>query len=166
MNIAKIKKYDITNGEGVRLSLFVSGCEHYCKNCFNSEAWSFEYGEPMSREILADIEETLSKTYVNGLSILGGEPLHPANFQSVMALVDYLKIAYPDKSIWVWTGYTFEELKEMYSIATLRNIDVLIDGRFKQELARKNLNYRGSLNQRVIDIPATINAGTICLLSD
>lgn len=169
MNYATIKTYDIANGPGIRLSLFVSGCEHHCKNCFNQEAWGFDYGKPFTNETFDFIVNELSSPVYSGLTILGGEPLHPKNEFDIANLILQLKYIYPDLNIWVYTGYTYEELKERERIGshTLRfvipYIDTLVDGKFVEELKDLGLNYRGSSNQRIIDIKKSIAMKKIVL---
>lgn len=161
MNYAAIKTHDIANGPGIRLSLFVSGCEHHCKNCFNKEAWDFDYGKPFTEETFDYIAKELSSPVYSGLTILGGEPLHPKNEFYVAELIIKLKILYPDLNIWVYTGYTYEELISSQigrsaSHFVLRGIDTLVDGKFVEELKDIGLNYRGSSNQRIIDVKKSL----------
>ena len=159
MNYANIKKTDISNGEGVRVSLFVSGCRHHCKNCFNPETWNFEYGNAFTKEIEAQIIEALDKSYINGLSLLGGEPFEPENQETLACLTQKIKKMLPNKSIWCYTGCKIEELIDKnskyftpYTAKLLSNIDVLVDGPFIEELKDISLKFKGSSNQRIIDL--------------
>ena len=169
-NYAKINKYDIANGPGVRVSVFFSGCEHYCKGCFNSEAWDFEYGERFTYETIDEIIEAMKPSYIKGLTVLGGEPMHNNNAYALLKLCEAVKNKYPDKTIWVYTGYTYEELEEMniFAHTKLLNqfIDVLVDGRFIEDLKDITLRFKGSSNQRIIDIKATRATQSITLWSD
>lgn len=170
MNIATIKRRDIANGVGVRVSLFVSGCTHHCKGCFNAEAWDFGYGEPYTEKTEEEILLLLSPDYVSGLSLLGGEPFEPQNQRVLVGLLRRLKALYPKKNVWCYTGYTLESdlltksrarcevTDEMLSL-----IDVLVDGEFIEELKNIRLLFRGSENQRLIDLNKTREAGTTVL---
>ena len=152
LNIATIKPCDIANGPGVRVSVFVSGCEHHCKECFNQEAWDFTYGHPMDENDLEFIITRLGPEYIAGLSMLGGEPLHPNNLKGVKRILEAVKRFYKDdKSIWMYSGYTWEELTDSQR-EILKYVDILVDGRF--EIAHKviDLRFRGSTNQRIIDV--------------
>ena len=153
MNYAAIKNYDIANGPGCRVSLFVSGCRRHCKGCFNAEAQAFDYGTRYTAETRRELLEMLSDEHIAGLSILGGEPFEPENRDEVYKLCKAAMLLYPDKNIWVWTGYDFEGLKNHH---VMRYIDVLIDGRFILDQKDLSLAYRGSRNQRVIDIPKSL----------
>ena len=168
MNYAEIKNFDIANGEGVRVSLFVSGCTHHCKNCFNPETWSFDYGEPFTAETEDKIISELEPDYINGLSLLGGEPFEPANQAVLLPFLRRVKERFPDKTVWCYTGYLFdtellsesrarcEHTDEMLSL-----IDVLVDGEFVQELYNISLQFRGSSNQRIIDVQKSLNSGKL-----
>lgn len=154
MNIAKINKCDTGNGNGIRVSVFVSGCPHHCKGCFNQETWDYNYGNPYTAETQKEINETLEKEYIRGLSLLGGEPLAPKNQEQVLQIIESSKIANPNIDIYLWTGYTLEELKEMEKdmpiiTSILHYVDVLIDGRFIEELKDITLFLRGSSNQQI-----------------
>ena len=167
MNYAEIKYYDISNGLGVRTSLFVSGCNHHCKGCFNEIAWDFNYGNKFTDETMNDILKSLEPKYIAGLSILGGEPLDPDNINTVIQIIMKVKQKYPNKSIWVYTGYTYEELLERNNLFTsliLNKIDVLVDGKFIEELKDISLKFRGSSNQRIIDMNKTRELGKTALL--
>ena len=157
MNYANIKKYDIADGPGVRVSLFVSGCRHHCKGCFNYEAWDFEYGRPYTAETEAEILEALKPGYNAGLTLLGGEPFEPENQVELVTLLRKVRETYPEKSIWSYTGYVYD--KDLvpggraYTDVTdemLSYLDVLVDGPFVEELKDITLQFRGSSNQRII----------------
>lgn len=170
MNYATIKYNDIANGLGVRTSLFVSGCTHRCKGCFNSEAWDFNYGEPFTAEIENKIINSLDSDYVDGLSLLGGEPFEPSNQKALLPFVKKVKEKYPNKSIWCYTGYLFDEelLKPSrattsYTLELLKYIDVLVDGKFVEELKDITLLFKGSKNQRVIDVQKSLEKGEVVL---
>lgn len=175
MNYANIKFCDIANGPGVRTSLFVSGCRHHCKNCFNTEAWDFNYGRVFSEETLISIIESLKPGYISGITLLGGEPLDPANQEAVLQIVERIRREYPDKSIWCYTGYIYDEdfrpekagrAFTEYSGRLLENIDVLVDGPFVQELYDIGLRFRGSSNQRIIDLKKSRLESGIVLWED
>ena len=170
MYYGAIKKTDIANGIGVRVSLFVSGCTRHCKNCFNAETWSFTYGKPFTQQTQEEILQALAPSYINGLSLLGGEPFEPQNQQGLLPLVETVKMHYPQKSIWCYTGYVLEEhllqpgrvrceQKELLMLC----IDVLVDGPFIEAQKDISLRFRGSANQRLIDLPATLRAGKVIL---
>ncbi len=171
MNYGEIKKVDIANGEGVRVSLFVSGCRNHCKECFNPMTWAFNYGKEYSEETEKEILEALNHDYIEGLTVLGGEPFEPENQEEVLSLVKKVREVFPNKNIWIYSGFTFEELigKKESRAATplakeiLKNIDVLVDGRF--EIAKKDLmlKFRGSTNQRIIDVKKTLALHEIVL---
>lgn len=170
MNYASIKPTDIANGPGVRVSLFVSGCTHCCRECFNEEAWDFQYGQEYTPEIMERILAYLDHTYIAGLSLLGGEPLHPANQKGILPLVEETKRRFPEKTIWCYTGYDFEKdilgdmmerLEETKRI--LACIDVLVDGKFEVEKKDLNLRFKGSSNQRIIQVPESLASGEIIL---
>lgn len=159
MNISAIKNYDASNGKGLRVSVFVSGCRIHCKGCHNKDAWDFNFGFKFTNEILEDILKKCSNKHICGLSILGGEPFDEANRSEVLKLVLAFKEKFPTKSIWIWTGYTISDLKKERSIEItniLRNVDVIIDGPYKEELRDVSLKYRGSSNQRILErVPNT-----------
>ncbi len=172
MNYATIKWCDIANGEGVRISLFVSGCTHQCKNCFNKIAWDFNYGEPFDLRIQEKILKELALPYVAGLSLLGGEPFEPQNQEALLPFVREVKRLYPDKPIWCYTGFVLDEanglLKETakntpYTKELISLMDVLVDGPYVEALHNIRLKFRGSSNQRVIDVQKTLNSKT-CVL--
>lgn len=168
MNYANIKYNDIANGPGVRTSLFVSGCRHKCKGCFNQEAWDFEYGEQFSHNTIDTIIASLQPSYIAGLTLLGGEPLDPKNQEAVLHLLESVKSHYPSKSIWCFTGYTYEKDFLENGPAYTDNvqllfsyIDVLVDGKFVQEQYDITLQFRGSQNQRLIDLKKTRENQTV-----
>ena len=160
MYYGKINKHDIANGEGVRVSLFVSGCEHYCKGCFNAEAWDFFYGKVFTSKTFRKILKALDDDHISGFTVLGGEPLHPRNQHIVTTICRLIKEKYPDKSIWVYTGHTWEEVKDH---KLMNFIDVLVDGPFIEDLKDISLKFRGSSNQRIIDVKASRSSGYITL---
>lgn len=168
MNYGEIKNCDIANGEGVRVSLFVSGCTHHCKNCFNKETWSFDYGKPFTAEVEEKLLNELEPDYINGLSLLGGEPFEPSNQKVLLPFLRRVRECFSDKTVWCYTGYLFdkellgesrarcEHTDEMLSL-----IDVLVDGEFVQELYNISLQFRGSSNQRIIDVQKSLAQGKI-----
>ena len=173
MNYATIKPRDIANGPGVRVSLFVSGCTHRCPGCFNEEAWDFDYGQPFDQSTIDEILELLQPDYVQGLTLLGGEPFDPRNQPAIVELLRQIKAKYPNKSIWAFTGYLFDRDilpgrlgESAITREYLSHLDVLVDGPFIQ--ARKNLTlrFRGSDNQRLIDVPASLSRGEVVLWQD
>ena len=149
MNYAEIKKVDIANGPGVRVSLFVSGCRNHCKGCFNPETWDFDYGRPFTRETEDEIIEALRPSWIQGLSILGGEPTEEENAAVLIPFLKRVRAVLPDKDIWLYSGYTYEALRDK-EILTLA--DVLVDGPFLLKLKDAGLAFRGSRNQRIIDL--------------
>lgn len=166
MNYAEIKYPDIANGPGVRVSLFVSGCHFHCKGCFNEVAWDFNFGEPFTDDVIQRILNMLSPEYIAGLTILGGEPLAKENRETVANLVRTVKKTYSNKTIWVYTGYLFEDLLGIYwtdhDIRQVMDcIDVLVDGQFLENQKNISLRFRGSDNQRIIDVPASYDAHAI-----
>ena len=168
MNYGEIKKFDIANGEGVRVSLFVSGCTHHCKGCFNAETWDFNYGKSYTADTEEEILLALNHSFINGLSLLGGEPFEPENQRTLLPLLKKVKELFPGKNVWCYTGYLFdkellgnsrarcEATDEMLSL-----IDVLVDGEFIEELKDISLAYRGSSNQRIIDVQKSLMTGVI-----
>ncbi len=166
MNYATIKNCDIANGTGVRISLFVSGCPHRCPGCFNSEAWDFGYGEPFTAEVEDRLLALLSPDYINGLSLLGGEPFAPANQRGLIPFLRRVREAYPGKTIWCYTGYIWEDLTDpSHPVRTdvtdemLSYIDVLVDGPYMESLYDISLRFRGSSNQRILDVPLSREHG-------
>lgn len=156
-----IRKMDISNGPGVRVSIFMQGCQFHCKNCFNPETWDFEGGEEFTDDTIKKVLELCNKSEVKGLSILGGEPMNPVNIEGTTKLAKAFKEKYPEKNIWTWSGYKFEELKDK---DVMKYIDVLVDGNYKDELHDPTLKWKGSANQRVIDVQKSMRDGEIDLL--
>lgn len=170
MHYCNIKNCDIANGAGVRVSLFVSGCRNHCKNCFQPETWAFDYGEEFTAATEEKILKMLAPSYIQGLTVLGGEPMEPENQKALLPFLKKVKATYPDKTIWLFTGFTFEELHDAscrarteYTDEILSLPNVLVDGRFVEEKKNISLRFRGSENQRLIDVPATLAAGTVTL---
>ena len=168
MNYAEIKKVDIANGEGVRVSLFVSGCRRHCKGCFNAVAWDFSYGKPFTEETEEELMEALAPDYIAGLTLFGGDPFEPENRVRLIPFVRRFRKAYPQKDVWCYTGYTYENgtLKEDDGEGTrelLSLIDILVDGPFIEEKKDIRLKFRGSENQRVIDLKRTKELSSIVL---
>lgn len=170
MHYGTIKNCDIANGIGVRVSLFVSGCRNKCKNCFQPQTWAFDYGEAFTEETEDYILKLLEPSYITGLTILGGEPLEPENQRELLPFIKRVKQRYPNKTIWAFTGFTFEELHDAscrgcteVTRELLSHLDILVDGRFVEELKSLALRFRGSSNQRIIDIPKTLQSGEITL---
>ena len=173
MYYATIKNNDIANGPGVRVSLFVSGCTHKCPGCFNEEAWDFEYGQPFTQETIDLILDMLKPPYIRGLTLLGGEPFEPQNQPAVVELLRQVKAKYPEKSIWAYSGYLFDrdilagrlgpkEITEEY----VSYLDVIVDGRFVLSKKNLSLRFRGSENQRLIDVKASLKEGEVILWQD
>ena len=173
MYYGEIKKCDIANGEGVRVSLFVSGCTHHCPGCFNADTWNFKYGSEYTDQTEKEILEALSPSYINGLTLLGGEPFEPENQRELLPFVKNVKALYPNKTIWCYTGNNLEheiwqpgpgrcEVTDEF----LQYIDVLVDGDFVQDQYDISLRFRGSGNQRIIDLNATRAAGHTVLWQD
>lgn len=170
MYYGEIKKCDIANGEGVRVSLFVSGCTHHCPGCFNQATWDFDYGKEYTEETEREILDALAPEYINGLSLLGGEPFEPQNQQFLVQLLRKVRERFPKKTVWCYTGYLFDKdlLSESrarcgHTDEMLSMIDVLVDGRFVEKLKDIRLLFRGSSNQRIIDVPKSIQSGEIVL---
>lgn len=168
MNYADIKRCDVANGEGVRVSLFVSGCTHHCKECFNKEAWDFEYGKPFTDQEMALILTYLEPDYVAGLSLLGGEPMEPSNQEGLLPLLRLVHERYPEKNIWCYSGYLFDRdivgrmcQESEITRELLSYIDILVDGEFIQEQKNLKVNFRGSDNQRIIDVKKSLATGEI-----
>ncbi|MGN0451527.1 MAG: anaerobic ribonucleoside-triphosphate reductase activating protein [Acutalibacteraceae bacterium] len=159
MNYAALKKFDIANGPGVRVSLFVSGCRHHCKNCFNREAWDFDFGKPFTKQTEEEILAELDKDYIKGLSLLGGEPFEPENRAALTQLLKRVREKYPDKTVWCYTGFEFEILTDQTAREMLSLIDVLVDGKFVEELKSPDLIFRGSSNQRILDLKKSLRVG-------
>lgn len=163
MNYAKIKPVDVANGEGVRVSLFVSGCTHHCKGCFNAELWNHDAGEAFSFHTIREILDLCSHDHISGLSLLGGEPLDPKNIQRVTDLCYLFKKYFPHKNIWCYTGYKWENIKHL---PILKHIDVVVDGKFVQDLADPRLKFRGSSNQRIIAVRPSLDSGNVYVRKD
>lgn len=173
MNYAQIKNNDIANGPGIRVSLFVSGCTHRCPGCFNEEAWDFSYGAPFTQETIDRILEMLAPDRIRGLTLLGGEPFEPQNQRAIVELLRQIKSKYPNKSIWAFSGYLFDKDilagrlgDREITMEYLRYLDVLVDGPFVMSKKDLNLRFRGSSNQRLIDVPASLESGTVVLWKD
>ena len=162
MNYNKIRKMDISNGPGVRVSIFMQGCEFHCKNCFNPETWDFKKGKEFTNKTIDRVLELAEKDYIKGLSILGGEPMHPKNEENTTKLAKAFKEKYPNKNIWMWSGFLFENIKDK---EVFKYVDVLVDGQYKDELHDFRLKYRGSSNQRVIDVKKSLKNNKICLIN-
>lgn len=170
MNYCNVKNCDIANGVGVRVSLFVSGCRNRCKNCFQPETWDFNYGKPFDEQTEEKLLKMLAPSYINGLTVLGGEPMEPENQRALLPFLKKVKAAYPQKTIWLYTGFTLEELRSPdcrahteYTEEILKLLTVLVDGRFVEEKKNISLRFRGSENQRLIDVAATLAAGSVTL---
>lgn len=162
MNYGRINKTDIANGPGVRVSLFVSGCRNRCKGCFNPETWDFNYGKEFTLETFIKIDNALDPDYIAGLTILGGDPMEPENIECVTAICASIRKSQPGKTIWIYTGYTYEYVS-LKNPEILNYIDVLVDGPFIESKKDISLQFRGSSNQRIIDVRATRKSGTITL---
>lgn len=160
MRYGKINKTDIANGPGVRVSLFVSGCRNRCKGCFNPETWSFAYGESFTTQTIDEIYRALKPDYISGLTILGGDPFEPENIPTVTRLCALVKGLFPSKTIWIYTGYLYENFKDL---EIMEYIDVLVDGPFIEAQKDLSLAFRGSKNQRIIDVQASRSSGSVTL---
>lgn len=180
-----IRKMDISDGPGVRVSIFMQGCDFHCKNCFNSETWDFEGGKEFCQKTIDEIMELCGGKHIKGLSILGGEPMHPKNIEATAKLAKAFKERYPEKNLWMWSGYKIDEIGEIDNIdkngnynknnesdsigginkgrEVLNYIDVLVDGRYVDELRNPNLKWKGSTNQRVIDVQKTLQSNKVIL---
>lgn len=173
MYYGEIKNCDIANGEGVRVTLFVSGCTNRCPHCFQPQTWDFTYGQPFTAETEEGLLSLLAPDYINGLTLLGGEPFEPENQRALVPFLRRVRERFPEKNIWSFTGFTYEELLTEGSHPRcevtdemLTLVDVLVDGRFVEELKNIGLRFRGSSNQRLIDLNATRRSGKIILLPD
>ena len=160
MNYSGIKNFDIANGPGIRVSVFVSGCRNHCKGCFNPETWSFTYGQEFTTKTVQGLLEALKDPNIDGLSVLGGDPFEPENRYAVAYKCRLAKLRCPTKSVWVWTGYLWEDLRDL---EMMKYIDVLVDGRFEESLKDLRLAYCGSSNQRVIDVKKSLASGEVVL---
>ena len=164
MNYATIKRHDVANGPGVRVSLFVSGCTHHCKGCFNAEAWDFSYGQPFTAETEEELIRALSPDYIRGLSLLGGEPFEPCNQVVLAPFLERIRKTFPGKTVWCYSGYTLEQMREhrlgdaAVTDWMLACIDILVDGEFVEEKKDLNLRFRGSSNQRILDVKKSLSA--------
>ena len=170
MNYGNIKNYDVANGAGVRTTLFVSGCINHCEHCFQPQTWDFEYGQPFTQETEEYISQLLDSDYIAGLTVLGGEPFEPSNQRALCPFLKKIRDRYPDKDIWMFSGFTLEELRKQGSHPNcevteeiLGMIDVLVDGRFVEELKDITLRFRGSSNQRLIDMKETNKQGKVIM---
>ena len=171
MHYGSIKSTDIANGEGVRVTLFVSGCTHHCKNCFNKETWNFDYGEPFTKEVEDSIIKLLEPDYIKGLTLLGGEPMEPANQKALLPFIKRVRAEFGEtKNIWCYTGYVYDRdllgdsrAKCDYTIDLLKQIDVLVDGPFVEKLKNLSLKFRGSSNQRIIDVQKSLKEQRVVL---
>ena len=170
MHYATIKNNDIANGPGIRVSLFVSGCTHRCPGCFNEEAWDFQYGQPFTQKTIDDLLEMLAPNYIKGLTLLGGEPFEPQNQPYIVEFLRQVKSVYPNKSIWAFSGYLFDKDIRAGRLGPweiteelLSYLDVLVDGPFIQEKKDLTLRFRGSSNQRLINVPASLKSGDVVL---
>ena len=170
MHYGEIKNCDIANGEGVRVSLFVSGCTNHCENCFQPQTWDFCYGKPFTAETEEYVLNLLAPGYINGLTLLGGEPFEPENQRALLPFVRRVRERFPNKTVWAFSGFTYEQMLTEGSYVRceatdelLSQLDVLVDGRFVQALYDISLRFRGSSNQRIIDMPATRERGEIVL---
>lgn len=174
MHYGNIKKTDIANGIGVRVTLFVSGCTHHCKNCFQPETWNFDYGNPFTESVEEELLAALSPSWIAGLTLLGGEPFEPENQRCLVPFLEKVREKFPSKNIWCYSGYELEELAGQtagtgrarceVTDAMLSLIDVLVDGEFVEEKKNIMLQFRGSENQRLIDVPSSLAAGHVILL--
>ena len=162
MRYNKIRKMDISNGPGVRVSIFMQGCVFNCKNCFNPETHDFNGGDEFTDDTIKQVIELCDKDYIEGLSILGGEPMHPKNIEGTTRLAKEFKKRYPNKNLWVWTGYKFDEYLKDKEV--INYLDVLVDGQYVDKLHNPKLQWRGSENQRVIDVQKSIKEKEIIKL--
>ena len=164
MHYNKIRKMDISNGPGVRVSIFFQGCEFHCKNCFNPETWNFDKGEEFTDEVIEKVLDLCKEDHIAGLSILGGEPMHPKNIEGTTKLAKAFKEKYPDKTIWAWSGFLFDEYVKDKEV--VKYLDVLVDGQFVDELRNPTLKWKGSANQRVIDVKKSLKNKKVILWED
>lgn len=168
MNYADIKKIDVANGEGVRVSVFVSGCNHHCKGCFNQCAWDFNYGKEFTEKEEQQIIDYMNHDYISGLSLLGGEPLEPKNQEGLLPLVKKVKEKFPNKNIWCYTGFDFEKdvvgkmaKNNETTRELLKYIDIIVDGKFEEDKKDLKLQFRGSSNQKIVDVKKSLQTGQI-----
>ena len=155
---------DISNGPGVRVSIFFQGCEFHCKNCFNPETWNFDKGEEFTYEVIEKVLDLCKEDHIAGLSILGGEPMHPKNIEGTTKLAKAFKERYPEKTIWAWSGFLFDQYVKDKEVANY--LDVLVDGQFVDELRNPTLKWKGSANQRVIDVKKSLRSKKVILWED
>lgn len=172
MHYGALKKFDIANGEGIRTSLFVSGCRNRCKNCFQPETWDFNYGKSFSEEVKKEIYDSMRSSSVRGITVLGGEPMEPENQREILPFLREFRERFPDKTVWLFTGNLYEELTGALgahpkcldiTAELLSLVDILVDGRFEEDKKRLGLRFRGSSNQRIIDMNKTREAGEIVI---
>ena len=171
MHVGEVMTADVANGEGMRVSVFVSGCRNHCKGCFQPQTWDFNYGREYTPEIEQFIIDELSKSYYDGITILGGDPMEPENQEPVLRLLRRIKKELSDKNVWVYTGYVYDRdlvpggkrFVDGVTRELLESIDILIDGRFVEELKNLMLNFRGSGNQRIIKMKETLETGMVVL---
>ena len=154
-----IRKMDIADGPGVRVSIFMQGCSFHCKNCFNSETWDFNGGKDFTDDTITKVLDLCSNNYINGLSILGGEPMHPSNIEGTTKLAKAFKEKYPNKSLWIWSGFLFD--KDLKDKEVLKYTDVLVDGQYNDDLHNPTLKWKGSSNQRVIDVQKSLKQNEV-----
>lgn len=164
MRYNKIRKMDISNGEGIRVSIFFQGCEFHCKNCFNPDTWDFNGGLEFTDKEIEEIIELCKADHISGISILGGEPMHPNNIAGTTKLAKRFKEVYPNKTIWAWSGFLFDTYVKNKEVC--KYLDVLVDGQFVDELRNPNLKWRGSSNQRVIDVQKSLTSGEVVLYTN
>ena len=164
MKYNKIRKMDISNGPGVRVSIFFQGCAFHCKNCFNPETWDFDGGKEFTDETIEHILDLCDNEYIVGLSMLGGEPMHPTNLPGTTKLAKTFKERFPNKSLWSWSGFTYEDYVSKQEV--INYLDVLVDGQYKDELRDPRLKYAGSTNQRAIDVKKSLKKGKVVLFDD
>ena len=164
MRYNTIRKMDIANGPGVRVSIFMQGCAFHCENCFNKETWDFDKGEEFTDEVIDNVIELCKPSFIKGLSILGGEPWHPKNVDGTTKLVKRFKEVFPDKTIWSWSGYTFEDYLSKQE--GIKYVDVIVDGRFVDSLKNPTLKFKGSSNQRVIDVAKSLEQNKVILYEE
>lgn len=164
MRYNKIRKMDISNGPGVRVSIFFQGCAFHCKNCFNPETWDFKAGKDFNDEVINKILDLCDDESIAGLSMLGGEPWHPLNIEGTTKLAKAFKEKFPNKNIWSWSGFNFEEYLSKQD--GIKFVDVIVDGQFVDELRNPNLKWKGSSNQRVIDVKKSLKKGKVILYED
>lgn len=163
MRYNTIRKMDISNGPGIRVSIFMQGCVFHCKNCFNPETWDFNNGKEFNDEVINHVLDLCDQSYIKGLSILGGEPMHPKNIEGTTKLAKLFKERFPEKNLWCWSGYSFEELHDK---EILKYADVLVDGKYIDELHNPLLKWKGSSNQRVIDVQKSLKRNKVVLLKE